>query len=297
MNGDTPVVRAEIIQLSALMNHQPLGVFDSGYGGLTVLKELVDRLPQYDYVYLGDNGRAPYGNRSFETVYQYTLQCVHWLFDQGCPLVILACNTASAKALRTIQQLDLPQIAPDRRVLGVIRPTTEVVGNYTRTNHVGILATRGTVLSQSYPIEIEKFFPDIQVYQQACPLWVPLIENNEHNTPGADYFVRAYTDQLLAQSPEIDTVLLACTHYPLLREKIAARLPAGSRLISQGEIVANSLAGYLHRHPEMESRLSKSGHTAFFTTDAAEDFDNHASIFYGKELRSAHVLLTPPGEE
>ena len=273
------------------MKHHPIGVFDSGYGGLTVLKELVERLPQYDYIYLGDNARAPYGNRSFETVYQYTLQCVRWLFDQGCPLVILACNTASAKALRTIQQLDLPQIAPDNRVLGVIRPTTEVVGNYTKTKHVGILATRGTVLSQSYPIEIEKFFPDVQVYQQACPLLVPLIENNEHDTPGADYFVRSYMDQLLAQSPGIDTVLLACTHYPLLREKIAARLPPGSRLISQGEIVAGSLADYLHRHPEMESRCSKGGRVGFFTTDAPEDFDSHARIFYGKDLRSTHVLL------
>ena len=270
---------------------QPIGVFDSGYGGLTVLKELVGHLPQYDYIYLGDNARAPYGNRSFETVYHYTLQCVRWLFDQGCPLVILACNTASAKALRTIQQLDLPRIAPDNRVLGVIRPTTEVVGNYTRTNHVGILATRGTVLSESYPIEIAKFYPDMQVYQQACPLWVPLIENNEHDKPGADYFVKTYTDQLMTQSPEIDTVLLACTHYPLLKEKIAAQLPAGSNLISQGEIVAGSLADYLQRHPEMEARCSKGGRTSFFTTDSTEDFDNHASIFYCKPLRSSHIDL------
>ena len=275
-----------------MKQQQPIGVFDSGYGGLTVLKELVSRLPRYDYVYLGDNARAPYGNRSFETVYQYTLQCVRWLFDQGCPLVILACNTASAKALRTIQQLDLPHIAPDNRVLGVIRPTTEVVGNYTRTNHVGILATRGTVLSESYPIEIARFYPDIQVYQQACPLWVPLIENNEHDKPGADYFVKTYTDQLMAQSPHIDTVLLACTHYPLLREKIAALLPAGSNLISQGEIVADSLADYLQRHPELEARCSRGSRTSFFTTDSTEDFDNHASIFYGKNLRSTHVVLT-----
>ena len=274
------------------MKHQPIGVFDSGYGGLTVLKEMVNRLPQYDYVYLGDNARAPYGNRSFETVYQYTLQCVQWLFDQGCPLVILACNTASAKALRTIQQLDLPRIAPDNRVLGVIRPTTEIVGRYTRTGHVGVLATRGTVLSDSYPIEIGKFFPDIRVYQQACPLWVPLIENNEHDKPGADYFVKTYTDQLLGQSAEIDTVLLACTHYPLLKEKIAACLPAASRVISQGEIVAESLADYLQRHPGMEGRCSKGKTLQFYTTDSAEDFDNHASIFYGKTLRSTHVLLT-----
>jgi glutamate racemase len=272
---------------------QPIGVFDSGYGGLTVLKALADRLPQYDYIYLGDNARAPYGNRSFETVYQYTLQSVQWLFDQGCPLVVLACNTASAKALRTIQQMDLPRMAPDNRVLGVIRPTTEVVGRYTKTGDVGVLATRGTVLSESYPIEIDKFFPDIRVFQQACPLWVPLIENNEHDKPGADYFVKAYTDQLMAQSPQIDTVLLACTHYPLLREKIAACLPAGSQLISQGEIVADSLADYLQRHPEMEDRISKSGSSArFYTTDSTEDFDNHAGIFYGRFLRSTHVLLS-----
>ncbi|HEY4110448.1 glutamate racemase [Puia sp.] len=270
---------------------QPIGVFDSGYGGLTVLKELVGRLPRYDYIYLGDNARAPYGNRSFETVYQYTLQSVEWLFGQGCPLVVLACNTASAKALRTIQQLDLPRIAPDNRVLGVIRPTTEVVGRYSRSGKLGVLATRGTVLSESYPIEIAKFFPDTEVYQQPCPLWVPLIENNEHNKPGADYFVKAYTTQLMARCAEIDTVVLACTHYPLLKDKIAACLPAGSTLISQGEIVADSLADYLQRHPEMESRLSRNGQVRFYTTDSTEDFDSHASIFYGQNLRSTHVQL------
>lgn len=270
---------------------QPIGVFDSGYGGLTVLKELVARLPQYDYIYLGDNARAPYGNRSFETVYQYTLQSVEWLFQRGCPLVILACNTASAKALRTIQQADLPRIAPHNRVLGVIRPTTEVLGNYSRTGNVGILATRGTVLSESYPIEIAKFYPDLRVYQQACPLWVPLVENNEHDKPGADYFVSAYMDQLREQSAAIDTVLLACTHYPLMKEKIAQCLPAGTRLIAQGEIVANSLADYLQRHPEIETRCSRHGDRIFYTTDSTEDFDNHARIFYGRELRSSHVLL------
>ena len=270
---------------------QPIGVFDSGYGGLTVLKEMVARLPHYDYIYLGDNARAPYGNRSFETVYQYTLQSVQWLFHQGCPLVILACNTASAKALRTIQQHDLPRIAPDNRVLGVIRPTTEVVGNYTRTGNVGILATRGTVLSESYPIEIAKFYPQLHVFQQACPLWVPLIENNEHDKPGADYFVKEYMDLLRDQCADIDTVLLACTHYPLLKEKIARCLPAGSRLISQGEIVADSLADYLQRHPEIETRCSKNGELLFYTTDSAEDFNNHASVFYGRELQSSHILL------
>jgi glutamate racemase len=270
----------------------PIGVFDSGYGGLTVLKEMVVRLPQYDYIYLGDNARAPYGTRSFDTVYQYTLQSVKWLFEAGCPLVVLACNTASAKALRTIQQNDLPGLAPDNRVLGVIRPTTEVVGNFTRTRKVGILATRGTVQSESYPIEIAKFFPDLEVYQQACPLWVPLIENNEQDRPGADYFVKEYMDGLLSQSAEIDTVLLACTHYPLLKEKIGASMPAGSRLISQGEIVADSLADYLRRHPEMEQRCSKNGTLYFYTTDSAEDFDDHASIFYGKRLQSEHIVLS-----
>ena len=269
----------------------PIGVFDSGYGGLTVLKELVAKLPAYDYVYLGDNARAPYGNRSYETVYQYTLQSVQWLFHQGCPLVILACNTASAKALRTIQQMDLPRIAPHNRVLGVIRPTTEVIGNYTRSGNVGILATKGTVLSGSYPIEIAKFYPEVRVFQQACPLWVPLIENNEHNNPGADYFVEEYMDQLLDQNGNIDTVLLACTHYPLLKDKIARCLADGSRLVSQGEIVADSLADYLQRHPEIESRCSRHGERLFYTTDSTEDFDNHAGIFYGRELQSSHVLL------
>jgi glutamate racemase len=269
----------------------PIGVFDSGYGGLTVLKEVVARLPDYDYIYLGDNARAPYGPRSFETVYHYTLQCVQWLFDQGCPLVVLACNTASAKALRTIQQKDLPRIAPDNRVLGVIRPTTEVVGNFTKTGKIGVLGTRGTVLSGSYPIEIAKFFPELTVFQQACPLWVPLIENNEHGNRGADYFVHEYIDGLLAQSPEIDTVLLACTHYPLMRDKIAEYLPAGTQLIAQGEIVAASLADYLHRHQAIEGRISKNGERRFFTTDSAEDFDSHASVFYGQALLSEHIVL------
>jgi glutamate racemase len=270
---------------------QPIGVFDSGYGGLTVLKELVARLPEYDYTYLGDNARAPYGTRSFESVYHYTLECVQWLFRQGCPLVVLACNTASAKALRTIQQQDLPRIAPDNRVLGVIRPTTEVVGKFTKSGKIGILATRGTVSSGSYPIEIQKFFPEVDVFQQACPIWVPLVENNEHDKPGADYFVKEYMDQLEAQSPDIDTVLLACTHYPLMRDKIARHLPKGSQLIAQGEIVAESLADYLHRHPEIESRCTKNGQLQFFTTDSAEDFDAHASIFYGKPLQSEHIVL------
>jgi len=273
------------------MNKQPIGIFDSGYGGLTVLKEIGARLPQYDYLYLGDNARAPYGPRSFDTVYEYTLQCVKWFFDQGCSLVILACNTASAKALRTIQQNDLPVIDPSKRVLGVIRPTTEVIGSITKTGHVGILATSGTVLSGSYPIEIAKFYPDIQVYQEACPMWVPLVENNEFNSPGADYFIKKHIDNLLAKSDQIDTLLLACTHYPLLIDKIKQFAPAGIRILPQGEIVAESLEHYLEKHPEIEEKCSKTGRCSFFTTDSTTDFDNHAAVFFGKPVQSGHLSL------
>ncbi len=255
------------------------------------MKEIVRKLPQYDYIYLGDNARAPYGNRSFETVYRYTLQCVEWFFQKGCPLVILACNTASAKALRTIQQNDLPQLAPSNRVLGVIRPTTEIIGNFTRSRKIGVLATNGTVQSGSYLIEIEKFFPDITVYQEACPMWVPIVENNEHTQPGADYFVKKHVQQIMLANKEIDTLLLACTHYPLLRDKITQFLPAGVSVVSQGEIVANSLGDYLKRHTELEIRCSKNGHRAFYTTDSTEDFDNHASIFFGQAIHSSHVDL------
>lgn len=273
------------------MNKGPIGVFDSGYGGLTVLKEIVDQLPQYDYIYLGDNARAPYGTRSFETVYHYTLECVQWFFSQGCSLVILACNTASAKALRTIQQNDLPKIDAAKRVLGVIRPTTEVIGSFSNNNAVGILGTNGTVQSGSYPIEIAKFYPQIKVYQQACPMWVPLIENNEHQSAGADFFVQQDMEKLLVQSPDIDTVLLACTHYPLLLDKIQQFTPKGIKILSQGKIVASSLKDYLARHPEMEARCSKNGQLYFFTTDAPEDFDNHAANFYGKPVKSSHLQL------
>lgn len=270
----------------------PIGIFDSGYGGLTVFRSIAQALPQYDYLYLGDNARSPYGPRSFETVYQYTLQAVEWFFKQGCPLVILACNTASAKALRSIQQHDLPRMPdPTRRVLGVIRPTTETIGQYSRSGHVGILGTRGTVVSNSYPIEIAKFWPHLQVYQQACPMWVPLVENNEHQGPGADYFVKACLQALLQQSPDIDTLLLACTHYPLLADKIAALAPAGTRIVSQGPIVASSLQQYLQRHPDMEQRLSRSGQRQFYTTDDTASFDAHASIFYGQPVSSLHVQL------
>lgn len=255
------------------------------------MREIVKRLPRYDYIYLGDNARAPYGPRSFETVYRYTLQCVKWFFAKGCPLVVLACNTASAKALRTIQQNDLPKIDPQKRVLGVIRPTTEVIGNYSHSNNVGILATAGTVNSMSYVIEIEKFFPEVKVYQQACPMWVPLVENEEHDTAGADFFVKKYINELLDQSSMIDTILLACTHYPLMLDKIREFTPAVINILSQGQVVADSLAGYLNRHPEIEKKLSLGGGHHFYTTDSTEDFDRHAANFYGAEIKSIHVDL------
>ena len=272
-----------------MMRTGPIGVFDSGYGGLTVLRSLVDRLPQYDYLYLGDNARAPYGHRSFSTIYEYTLQAVKWFFDQGCPLVILACNTASAKALRTIQQQDLPTLAPDNRVLGVIRPTAEVMGHHTDTGHVGILATPGTVQSDSYVLEMSKFFPEVKVHQQACPLWVPLIEQGEHAGPGADYFVKKDLDALLAQSADTDLILLACTHYPLLEPKIREYLPADKKVLTQGTIVAGSLAEYLVRHPEMESRLGKSGTVRFYTTDDQASFDRKGALFFGSTVRSEQL--------
>ena len=274
-----------------MSQQQPIGIFDSGYGGLTVMKEIVNRLPDFDYIYLGDNARAPYGNRSFDTVYRYTLECVNWFFEQNCPLVILACNTASAKALRSIQQKDLPRIDPEKRVLGVIRPTAEVIGTYSAKKEVGVLATSGTVASGSYILEIEKFFPGVKVFQQACPLWVPLIENEEYNQPGADYFVQKCIDELLDQSPNIDTILLACTHYPLLYDKIKKYCPPDLRILSQGEIVANSLADYLQRHPEIEQKLSRNGARTFYTTDSTEDFDRHAGLFYGKAVFSKHLDL------
>lgn len=268
-----------------------IGVFDSGYGGLTILKEIEKKLPQYSYVYLGDNARTPYGNRSFETVFNYTRQCVDWFFAQGCHLVILACNTASAKALRSIQQKHLPVHHPGKKVLGVIRPTTEIVGQYTRSNHIGILATNGTVASDSYPLEIQKFYPHVIVHQQACPMWVPLIENNEHNSKGADFFVKEYIDALDKQNPNIDTILLACTHYPLLLHKIKEYTPVGTKIISQGEIVAVSLQDYLQRHPEIETLCRKNSERSFYTTDSPADFDKHATIFYGQQLASQQVIL------
>jgi glutamate racemase len=270
---------------------KPIGVFDSGFGGLTVLKEIGKLLPEYDYLYLGDNARAPYGTRSFETVYEYTLQCVKQLFEMGCPLVILACNTASAKALRTIQQKDLPKIAPGKRVLGVIRPTTEVVGKYSKTGHVGILGTTGTITSNSYPIEIEKFYPGIVVHQEACPMWVPLVENNQFESEGADFFIKQNLDHLLEKEKNIDAIILGCTHYPLLINKIKKHLPPHITLLSQGEIVAASLTDYLKRHSEIEAQLSKGKSIDFYTTDSPENFDKAASIFYGKEVKSKHLVL------
>ena len=272
----------------------PIGVFDSGYGGLTVLRELVSKLPQYDYLYLGDNARSPYGTRSFETVYRYTLQCVQWLLRQKCPLIILACNTASAKALRTIQQNDLEKLDSGARVLGVIRPTTESIGNYSHSGNIGILATPGTVQSGSYPIEIQKFFPELKIEQEACPMWVPLVENGEHKNSGADYFVAQHIHNILSRNNKIDTLLLACTHYPLLEEKIKTFLPEGVSLLSQGSIVAESLKDYFQRHPEMEGRIERNGVREFYTTDSPEDFDARASIFYGGKVKSGHVDLSQP---
>lgn len=252
---------------------------------------MVNKLPQYDYLYLGDNARAPYGNRSFETVYRYTLECVNWFFEKGSHLVILACNTASAKALRTIQQNDLPGMDASKRVLGVIRPTTEIIGKYSETKNIGILATAGTVESDSYPIEIHKFFPDVVVFQEACPMWVPLVENNEHLSTGADYFIKKNIHNIFEKGEKIDVILLACTHYPLLKEKIEEYLPVDVKLLSQGEIVAESLADYLFRHPEIEMKCSKKSLRLFYTTDSTEDFDNHASVFYGSAVNSQHVNL------
>lgn len=268
---------------------QPIGVFDSGFGGLTILKALTTHLPEYDYLYLGDNARAPYGARSFETVYDFTLECVKYLFSKNCHLVILACNTASAKALRNIQQLDLPKIAPQRRVLGVIRPTTEIIGSLSQTKKIGIFATNGTVTSESYPVEIAKFYPEVRVFQEACPMWVPLIENAEHKAIGADYFVQKHIHNLLTQSSDIDLVLLGCTHYPLLEPKIKDFLPSHIRILSQGNIVANSLKDYLARHPEIERQCTKNGERHFFTTDSPTLFDQKSSIFFGEAIKSQHV--------
>jgi len=264
----------------------PIGVFDSGYGGLTVYKELRKKLPEHDFLYLGDNARVPYGTRSFDTVYRYTLECVNHLFDKGCNLVILACNTASAKALRNIQQLDLPKIKSYKRVLGVIRPTTETVGAMTKSKHVGLFATSGTVRSDSYKIEIEKFYPQVKLYQEACPMWVPLIENNEHLSSGANYFIKKHVNNLLARSIKIDAIILACTHYPLLEKKLRRFIPKEIKLISQGEIVSSSLVDYLARHPEMDALITKHGTQKFMTTESTTDFDLKSILFLGQQVKS-----------
>jgi len=272
---------------------QPIGVFDSGYGGLTILKEFLTGLPGYDFVYLGDNARAPYGSRSFEVVYEYTLQAVKKLFEMGCPLVILACNTASAKALRNIQQNDLPHIAPDRRVLGVIRPAVESISDYTRNGHVGILGTVGTVLSNSYPIELEKWAGGavVKTTQEACPIWVPLVENNETDSPGTDYFVSKNISNLLTADPEIDSIILGCTHYPLLLPVIRKFVPENVHLLEQGKLVTSKLVEYLQRHPEMDRRCSKSGIVKYYTTENEEVFEKNATTFVGKSIKSEKVIL------
>jgi len=268
----------------------PIGIFDSGYGGLTILGKIRKRLPEYDYVYLGDNARTPYGNRSFEVVYEFTLQAVQWLFKQNCSLVILACNTASAKALRTIQQKDLPSGNPEQRVLGVIRPTIESIGLITQTRHVGIMGTPGTVSSDSYPLEIKKLYPELVVESEACPMWVPLVENNEYDKPGADYFVRQHINNILAKDSLIDTIILACTHYPLLKKKIRSFLPKSIKLVSQGKLVAKSLEDYLRRHPEMETRCSKNATCRFYTTESAQKFAEMASLFLkGEKIKAERI--------
>lgn len=271
--------------------NKSIGIFDSGYGGLSVLREIIKVLPEYDYKYLGDNLRAPYGTRSFETVYEFTLQCVKWFFKQDCPLVVLACNTASAKALRTLQQNDLAAFGDEKRVLGVIRPTSEVMGLYTKTGHIGLFGTTGTVQSGSYVLEINKFFPGVSVVQEACPMWVPLVESNEHSSEGADFFVKQHVDRLLKADPEIDTIILACTHYPLLLDKIEQFVPGHIKVMPQGEIVAQSLKNYLERHSSLSSQLSKEGKRRFYTTGDASEFDEKASVFYGEKVVSEHIIL------
>lgn len=269
----------------------PIGVFDSGYGGLTILSKIREALPEYDYIYLGDNARTPYGSRSFEIVYEFTLQAVNKLFEMGCHLVILACNTASAKALRTIQMNDLPNIDPDRRVLGVIRPTAECIGSMTQTRHVGILATAGTIKSESYPLEVHKLFEDIKVSGEACPMWVPLVENNEANGEGADFFIRKYIDNLLAKDRQIDTLVLGCTHYPILLPKIQKFIPQGVKVVAQGEYVATSLKDYLHRHPEMDMKCTREGKCRFYTTEAEDKFIESASMFLNENITVQRITL------
>ena len=284
-------------QLSCFLEHTvemkkgPIGVFDSGYGGLTILEEVKKVLPQYDYLYLGDNARAPYGNRSFDMVYEFTRQAVLYLYEQGCPLVILACNTASAKALRTIQQVDLPRLDPAFRVLGILRPTVEVLGSLTVTRHVGLVGTPGTIASGSYPIEINKLYSDIVVRQEACPMWVPLVENGEYESEGASYFVHKNLEHLFSQDSAIDTLLLGCTHYPLLLPQIRRFVPKHVHIISQGSYVASSLKHYLYRHSEIEERCSKEGSCSYLTTESVRKFEESASLFTNHPVKATHIRL------
>lgn len=272
--------------------NRPIGIFDSGYGGLTILRAIKKLLPQYDYIYLGDNARTPYGTRSFDIVYEYTLQSVKYLFDQGCQLVILACNTASAKALRNIQQCDLPQIAPQNRVLGVIRPSVEAIGKFTSTGHIGVLGTPGTIASNSYKIEIEKMYGGkISVHQEACPMWVPIVENNEIGTEGADFFIQKNLSNLLKKNQNIDTIILGCTHYPLLANTIQQFLPAGIKLIDQGPIIAERLSDYLLRHPEIEKNCSENGLTTFYTTEQVANFEEKASLFLDMPIKATTIWM------
>ncbi|MBP5770791.1 MAG: glutamate racemase [Bacteroidaceae bacterium] len=274
------------------MAYSPIGVFDSGYGGLTILHRIRQLMPAYDYLYLGDNARAPYGSRSFELVYQFTLQAVQRLFSLGCPLVILACNTASAKALRTIQQVDLPKTDDStRRVLGIIRPTVEAVGQLTQTRHIGVMATEGTIRSRTYELELAKLHPDITLTGEACPMWVPLVENYEFDSPGADYFVEKNVSHLLRQDPAIDAIILGCTHFPLLLDKILRYTPQTVRIIPQGDYVAHSLEDYLCRHEEMRLRLTQGGTCRFFTTEQPSSFNERAAVFLGERVEAGHMTL------
>lgn len=272
-------------------NPGPIGVFDSGYGGLTILHEIRQLLPQYDYLYLGDNARAPYGNRSFEVVYQFTRQAVLKLFERGCHLVVLGCNTASAKALRSIQERVIPELCPERRVLGIIRPTAENVGGLTQTRHIGILATEGTVRSNSYSLEIAKLFPDIKVSGQACPLWAAIVEANEADSPGADYFVKKRIDQLMIKDPEIDAIVLGCTHYPLLMNSIVRNTPPGVRIVPQGSYVANSLKDYLSRHPQIDAKCTTRGTCSYLTTESEDRFIECARVFLHEDVNVEHITL------
>ncbi|MFA6618234.1 MAG: glutamate racemase [Candidatus Neomarinimicrobiota bacterium] len=273
------------------MTKGPIGIFDSGLGGLSIYREIKKLLPEYDFLYLGDSARTPYGGLSFESIYHYTQQGVRTLLNMACPLVILACNTASAKALRNIQQKDLPELYPDRRVLGVIRPSVEVVGESSQTRKIGLFATKGTVRSESYKIEFDKLFPDLTLYQEACPMWVPLIENNEINTPGAEYFVRRHVENLLSKDDNIDTIILGCTHYPILFNIIKKFVPSHIKIMDQGPLLAEKLQDYLNRHPEIEVRCKKNAREEFLTTGAVDLFEENAEIFFGKKIKAEHIEL------